>query len=63
LASPNTSTSWVTTSYGLHITPSSCFSLHGFINVDWVDSIDNRKLTSGYLVKFGTTPISWKSSK
>jgi hypothetical protein len=26
-------------------------------------SIDDHKFTSGYLVFFGQTPISWKSSK
>ena len=52
-----------TTSYGLHITHSSSFALHGFTDVDWVGSIDDRKSTGGYLVFFGYTPISWKSSK
>jgi hypothetical protein len=52
-----------TASYGFHITRGSSFALHGFTDVDWVGSIDNRKFTSGYLVFFGQTPISWKSGK
>ena len=52
-----------TKSYGFHITWGSSFALHGFTDADWVGSIDDRKSTSGYLVFFGHTPISWKSSK
>jgi hypothetical protein len=47
-----------TSSYNLHITRSSSFSLHGYIDVDWVGSVDNRKSISGYLVYFNNTPIS-----
>jgi len=52
-----------TATYGLHITRSSSFDLHGFTNADWTGSSDDRKYTGGYLVFFGQTPISWKSSK
>jgi hypothetical protein len=52
-----------TTSHGLHITRSSSFALHGFTNADWADSVDDRKSTSGYLVFFDQTPISWKLGK
>ena len=52
-----------TTSYGFHITRGSSFALHGFTDADWAGSIDDRKSTSGYLVFFGQTSISWKSSK
>jgi len=52
-----------TTSYDFHITRGSSFALHGFTDVDWASSIDDRKSTGGYLVFFGQTPISWKSSK
>jgi len=47
----------------LHITRSSSFALHGFTNVDWVSSIDDRKSTKGYLIFFGHISISWKLSK
>jgi hypothetical protein len=46
------------TSYGLHITRSYSFALHGFTDADWAGSIDDRKSTGGYLVFFGQTPIS-----
>ena len=52
-----------TTTYGLHITRSSSFALHGFTDADWAGSTDDCKSTSDYLVFFGQTPISWKSSK
>jgi histone deacetylase 1/2 len=52
-----------TTSHGLHITRSSSFALHGFTDADWASSVEDRKSTSGYLVFFGQTLISWKSGK
>ena len=52
-----------TLTHGLHITGSLSFALHGFTDTDWADSVDDRKSTGGYLVFFGQTPISWKSSK
>jgi hypothetical protein len=51
------------TSYNLHITRNSFFALHGFIDADWAGNIDDHKSTGGYLVFFGHTLISWKSSK
>jgi hypothetical protein len=52
-----------TTSYGFHITRGSFFALHGFTDANWAGSIDDRKSTGGYLVFFGQTSISLKSSK
>jgi len=52
-----------TASHGLYITRSSSFALHGFTDADWAGSVEDRKSTSGYLVFFGQTPISWKSGK
>ena len=52
-----------TASYGLNITRSSSFALHGFTDAYGVGSVEDKKSTSGYLVFFGQTPISWKSSK
>jgi histone deacetylase 1/2 len=51
------------TSYGFHITRGSSFTLHGFIDANWADNIDDHKSTSGYLVFFGQASISWKSCK
>jgi hypothetical protein len=50
-------------SFGLHISRSSFFSLHGFVDGDWTSNIDNHKSIDGYLIFFGHTPISWKSGK
>jgi len=52
-----------TVTHGLRITFSSYLTLHGFIDADWPGSVDDRKSTGGYLVFFGQTSISWKSSK
>jgi len=52
-----------TASYGLHITRGSSLSLHGFTDVDWAGSLDDRKSTGGYLIYLDRTPISWKSAK
>jgi hypothetical protein len=41
-----------TTTYGLYITRSFSFALHGFTNTDWASSIDYHKSTGGYLVLF-----------
>lgn len=45
-------------SFGLHITYSSSFSLHGFTNVDWASNVDGHKSTSIYLIYFDYTLIS-----
>jgi hypothetical protein len=52
-----------TTTYGLHITCSSSFALHGFIDADWAGITDDHKSMGGYLVFFGQTLVSWKSRK
>jgi hypothetical protein len=44
-----------TATYSLHITRSSFFALHGFMNVDWASGIDDRKSNGGYLIFFGQT--------
>ena len=49
--------------YGLHITRSSSFDLHGFTDADWAGSVNDRKSICGYFVFFGQTLISWKSNK
>lgn len=52
-----------TVNHGLHITSSFSFALHGFIDVNWAYSVDNRKSTYGYLVYLGNTLVFWKSRK
>jgi len=52
-----------TSFFGLYRTHASSLSLHGVINVDWVESIDDRKSIGGYIVFLGTTLILWKFRK
>jgi len=52
-----------TTSYGFHITRTSSFALHGFMDADWAISIDDRKSMGGYLVFLGQISTSWKLGK
>jgi hypothetical protein len=33
----------------------------GYIDSDYAGCLDTRKLTSGYLFKFGNSAISWRS--
>ena len=51
------------TTHGLHITRSSSIALHGFTNAYWSGTVDDIKSTSGYLVFFGHSLISWKLGK
>jgi len=41
-----------TTTYGLHITRSSSFDLHGFTDANWGGSTDDCKSMGGYLIFF-----------
>ncbi|CAA7410011.1 unnamed protein product [Spirodela intermedia] len=34
-----------------------------YINIDWVNSIDDKKSTSGFVFSFGSGVISWISKK
>ena len=47
-----------TFSFGLHITCSSSFALHGFTDANRAGSVVDRKSTNGYLVYFVNTPVS-----
>jgi len=51
------------TSYGLHVTRGSPLSLYGFTDVNWANSVDDKKYTDGYLVYLKNTLVSWKSGK
>ena len=37
------------------VTRSSSFALHGFIDGNWADNVDDRKTIGGYLMFFGQT--------
>ena len=49
--------------YGILYTTSENSELIGYIDSDWVGSIDDRKITSGYVFHMGSGAISWASKK
>jgi len=49
--------------YGLHITHSSSFALHGFTNANWAEVLMIASLRLIILSSVGQTPVSWKSGK
>ena len=49
--------------FGLQFTRDSSIDCTGFSDADWAGDIDDRKSTSGYLLKIGSGPVSWRSRK
>ncbi|CAL1399312.1 unnamed protein product [Linum trigynum] len=53
-----------TLTFGLSIRRSSTpFTLTAFSDSDWAGNLDDPSSTSGYLIYFGSTLISWRSQK
>jgi hypothetical protein len=52
-----------TTDKGLHIRHSENLFLHGYSDVDWASSLDDRRSVGRYYVYFGDTLVSWLSMK
>jgi hypothetical protein len=52
-----------TINYGLRYTASSDIQLHGFTDLDWARSAEDRKSTSGMCFSLGSAMISWGSRK
>ena len=48
-----------TVDYGLWYQKSNKFTLRAFIEVDWVGSIEDRKITSGATFYLGDCLVSW----
>ncbi|KAL8142105.1 hypothetical protein V2J09_015137 [Rumex salicifolius] len=48
---------------GIHITKAPSLNFHAFSDADWARDRDDYRSTSGYLLYFGSTPISWSSRK
>ncbi len=49
--------------YGIYYQKGERNILKGFTYVDWVENVENKKSTSGYLFLLGTTIITWSSQK
>ena len=45
--------------YGVKFVKSENFKLSGYLDGDWVGSIDDRKSTSGYCFSIGSRFFSW----
>ena len=52
-----------TTNFGIQYTSNSNFKLVGYIDSDFVGSIDDRKSTFGYVFSFGSGSVAWESKK
>lgn len=37
--------------------------VHGYINVDWVSNISNKKSISDFMFSFGSGVVSWSNYK
>lgn len=49
--------------HGLHISPSSFSTLHGFSDADWGGNPDDRRSVSGFIIFLGSNPISLSLKK
>ena len=49
--------------FGILYTISECSYLIGYTDSDWAGSVDDRKITSGYVFHMGSEAISWASKK
>ena len=52
-----------TKGYGILYTTSEISDLIGYNDCDWAGSVDDRKITSGYVFHMGLGAISWASKK
>lgn len=52
-----------TTTYDLVIRPYTQFLLQGFVDVDWVLCLDDRRSTFGSIIHLDANPIIWLSKK
>nr|CAD1827358.1 unnamed protein product [Ananas comosus var. bracteatus] len=52
-----------TSDHGLWFTKANNFSLFGFFDSDWESSINDRRSTSGFAFKLGSSTVCWSSKK
>lgn len=48
---------------GIFLNNTADYGVKAFCDSDWATCSQSRKLVSGYIVLFGTSPISWRSKK
>ncbi len=48
---------------GIFYETKSQLQVHGYINVDWVNNVLDRRSTCGFLFSFGSGAVSWSSKK
>jgi hypothetical protein len=48
---------------GIFYEAKSQLQVHGYTDVDWVDNVSNRRLTSGFMFFFGSGVVSWSNKK
>uniref|UniRef100_A0A3Q7GJL0 Reverse transcriptase Ty1/copia-type domain-containing protein n=1 Tax=Solanum lycopersicum TaxID=4081 RepID=A0A3Q7GJL0_SOLLC len=49
--------------FGILLTTQSTESLQAYCDDDWGSCANSRRSITGYLIKYGDSPISWKSKK
>ncbi|XP_019071461.1 secreted RxLR effector protein 161-like [Solanum lycopersicum] len=49
--------------FGILLTTQSTESLQAYCDADWGSCINSRRSITGYLIKYGDSPIYWKSKK
>jgi len=48
---------------GIFYEAKSKLQVHGYMDVNWVDNVSDRRLTSGFMFSFGSGVVSWSSKK
>ena len=52
-----------TTNYGIVLSADNLHAVEGYTDADWGREISDRKSTSGYIFRLGSSPITWMSKK
>ena len=52
-----------THNFGIRYSPNDKFELVGYMDSDWVGSMEDQKSTSVYVFSLGSRVVSWSSKK